>query len=88
MRPDEWPQIILTEEHRAKICLDFICEFLNQRPDDVFMNMDKPNMSVKDYSLEQFQRRIWKKIPHNTHPRNKKLERKIIELRKREDFYY
>lgn len=85
MRPDEWPQILLTEEHRAKICLDFICEFLHQRPDDI---MWKPNMSVKDYSLEQFQRRVGRKIPHNTHPRNKKLERKIIELRKREDFYY
>lgn len=85
MRPDEWPQILLTEEHRAKICLDFICEFLRQRPDDI---MWKPNMSVKDYSLEQFQRRVWRKIPHNTHPRNKKLEKKIIELRKREDFYY
>jgi len=85
MKKDEWPQIVITEEHRAKICLDLICEFLRQWPDD---SMGKPNMCVKDYSLEQFQRRVWKKIYHNHHPRNKKLEKKLRELRKTWDFYY
>ena len=47
------------EEYRAKICLQMICEFLRQRPDN---SMGKTNMSVKDYSLEQFQRWIGKKI--------------------------
>ena len=79
MRPDEGPEIILTEEHRAKICLDMICKFLNQRPDD---SMGKPNMCVKDYSLEQFQRWIWKKIYFNRHPRDKKLEKKLRERKK------
>lgn len=83
MRPDEWPKILITEEHKAKICLDFICEFLRQRPD---YSMGKPNMSVKDYSLEQFQYRIWKKIPYNR--RNKTLENKLKERRKENDFYY
>jgi hypothetical protein len=48
-----------TEDFEARICLDKICEFLRQRPD---YTMWKTNMSVKDYSLEQFQRWIGKKI--------------------------
>ena len=48
-----------TEDFEARICLEQICEFLRQRPDH---SMWKTNMSVKDYSLEQFQRWIGKKI--------------------------
>lgn len=66
-----WPTIIIWESHRYKIWLDLICEFLHQLPDDVFVNMDKPNFSVKDYGLEQFQRRIWRKIEE--HERYKDL---------------
>lgn len=47
------------EDFEARICLDKICEFLRQRPDH---SMWKTNMSVKDYTLEQFQRWIGKKI--------------------------
>lgn len=63
-------KVKLTEEHRAKICMDMICEFLHLWPDYC---TDKPNMSVNDYTLKQFQSRIGKKIPYN--PRNKKLEK-------------
>ena len=48
-----------TEDFEARICLDKICEFLRQRPDN---SMWKTNMSVKDYTLEQFQWWIGKKI--------------------------
>lgn len=48
-----------TEEFEARVVLNKICEFLRQRPDH---SMWKTNMCVKDYSLEQFQRWICKKI--------------------------
>ena len=70
MRPDEWLTIVITKEHRAKICMDLICEFLHQRPDD---SMWKPNMCVKDYSLEQFQWRVWNKIKYSEKSANKKM---------------
>lgn len=57
-----WPTIIIDDNHRYKIGLDLICEFLHQLPDDVFTRMDKPNMTVEDYGLEQFQRWIGRKI--------------------------
>ena len=59
------PNVILSDSHKYKIWLDLICEFLHQLPDDVFVNMDKPNFNVKDYSLEQFQWWIWRKIDEN-----------------------
>lgn len=71
MLRNRWWKILLTEEHRAKICLDFICEFLHLRPDNC---VNKNNMSVKDYSLQQFQSWVGKKIPYN--PRNKKDEQR------------
>lgn len=58
----EWPTVIITEEHRYKIGLDLICEFLHQRPDNEFEFMWKANRCVKDYTLEQFQRRIGRKL--------------------------
>lgn len=70
MLPNEWLKIVVNEEHRAKICMDLICEFLHQRPDD---SMWKPNMNVKDYSLEQFQWWIWKKIKYSESSDNKKM---------------
>ena len=73
LRDKGW-KILLTDEHRAKICLDMICEFLHLWPDDV---VNKTNMSVRDYSLEQFQWWIGKKIPYN--PRCK-----ADEIRKKE----
>lgn len=56
-----WPEVVLTKEHRANICLDMICEFLSLWKEDLDCPW-KPNMSVKDYKLEQFQRWIWKQI--------------------------
>lgn len=70
MRPDEWLQIVVTREHRAKICMDMICEFLHQRPDD---SMWKPNMNVKDYWLEQFQWWVWNQIKYSEKSDNKKM---------------
>lgn len=77
MLPNEWLKIVVTKEHRAKICMDLICEFLHQRPDN---SMGKPNMNVKDYSLEQFQWRVGKQIKFSASSedkkkRNAKLER-------------
>lgn len=74
MLKDQWWWIRLTEEHRAKICLDMICEFMHLWPDD---SVNKPNMCVRDYTLEQFQWWIGKKIPYN--PRCK-----VDEIRKKE----
>lgn len=71
MLRDKWWKIILTEEHRAKICMDMICEFLHLWPDYC---TEKTNMSVKDYTLQQFQSWVWKKIPYN--PRNKSDEKR------------
>lgn len=70
MIKDRGWKILLTEEHRAKICLDMICEFLHLRPDN---SVNKNNMCVTDYNLKQFQSWVWKKIPYN--PRNKKDEK-------------
>jgi len=56
-----WPKIIITEEHKAKICLEMICKFMNLWEDELEIP-DKPNMCVKDYSLEQFQWWVGKKI--------------------------
>lgn len=70
MLRDRWWKILLTEEHRAKICMDMICEFLHLRPD---YSTDKCHMSVNDYTLKQFQSRVGKKIPYN--PRDKKAEK-------------
>lgn len=70
MRPDEWLKVIVTEEHRAKICMDLICEFLHQRPD---YSMWKANMSVKDYTLEQFQWWVGKKIKYSEKADNKRM---------------
>ncbi len=70
MLPDEWLKIVVTEEHRAKICMDMICEFLHQRPD---YSMNKPNMNVKDYSLEQFQWRVWKRIKYSAESEDKRM---------------
>lgn len=76
---------MLTEEHRAKICLDFICEFLHLRPD---YSTDKEHMSVDDYTLRQFQAWVGKKIPYN--PRDKKMEKlkreqKLLQSKEREE---
>lgn len=70
MLRDQWCKVRLTEEHRAKICLDLICEFLHLWPD---YSTEKVNMCVNDYTLRQFQARVGKKIPYN--PRDKKLEK-------------
>jgi hypothetical protein len=50
-------KITITEQHRAKICLDMICKFLNLIKTDLY-NPEKTNMSVNDYTLKQFQQRI------------------------------
>jgi hypothetical protein len=52
------PKIKLTKEHRAKICLDMICEFMHIYPEEEFNNPSKTNFSTSDYTLLQFQKRI------------------------------
>ena len=66
------PEVIITEEHKYKIWLDLICEFLHQWDDDVF-TMEKPNRSVKDYGLEQFQWRLGKKLDEGCNEFNRWL---------------
>ena len=63
-------KIVLTDYHRSNICLDEICKFLSLIKEDLEMPW-KPNMTVKDYTLEQFQWWIWKKIDV-LDPNNKK----------------
>lgn len=70
-----------TEDFEARIVLTKICEFLNQRPDH---SMGKTNMSVKDYSLEQFQRWICKKIKSpNENEEYEKYRKKYREGKKK-----
>jgi len=75
MLRDRWWKILLTEEHRAKICMDMICEFLHLWPD---YSTNKHHMSVNDYTLKQFQSWVGKKIPYN--PRDKKAEKARREM--------
>lgn len=51
--PEEKIEIILTKQHRAKICEDMIVEFMNLVK-ELDMCYDKPNFTLKDYTLEQF----------------------------------
>lgn len=53
-KPNGWVPVI-TEIHKYKIVLDTILEFLHQLPDDEFNNPEKPNFTVRDFWLEQFQ---------------------------------
>lgn len=53
-KPKGWVPVI-TEVHRYKIVMDTILDFLHQIPDTEFNNPEKPNFCVKDFSLEQFQ---------------------------------
>lgn len=80
MLPDQWFKVVITQEHRAKICMDMICEFLHQRPDHT---MWKPNFTVKDYSLEQFQSRVWKKIKYSEKSEDKLRRNERLKREKR-----
>lgn len=70
---ERWPTELITKEHRYKIWLDLICEFLHQRDDDAFIGGEKANFSVKDYWLEQFQRRLGRKLDEWYETHNKQL---------------
>lgn len=63
-------EIKLTKQHRAKICEDRIVEFMNliQEQD---ISYEKPNFTIRDYTLEQFFCRNAKDIEIK-HRRNKK----------------
>ena len=61
-KQSEWWFKQMSLGHKYKIVLEVILEFLHQYDDDCFTNPEKPNWSVKDFKLEQFQRRIGKKI--------------------------
>lgn len=56
-----WPKVIITEEHKAKICLDYICEFMSLVKEELDCP-EKPNLTTKDYTLKQFQCWIWRKL--------------------------
>lgn len=60
-KPHGWVPVI-TEIHKYKIVLDTILEFIHQIPDDEFTNPEKPNFCVRDFTLEQFQRWLGKKM--------------------------
>ena len=53
-KPKGWVPVI-TEIHKYKIVLDTILEFIHQIPDKEFNNPEKPNFNVRDFTLEQFQ---------------------------------
>ena len=71
------PKIKLTKEHRAKICLDMICEFMHIYPEEAFENSDKTNFCTNDYTLLQFQKRIWKFIPYNPKYLKRKMKKQL-----------
>lgn len=51
--PEEKIEIILTKQHRAKIAEDQMLEFMNLVK-ELDICYDKPNFTLKDYTLEQF----------------------------------
>lgn len=60
-KPNGWVPVI-TEIHKYKIVLDTILEFLHQIPDNEFNNPEKYNFCVKDFTLEQFQWWLWRRM--------------------------
>ena len=71
------PKIKLTKEHRAKICLDMICEFMHIYPEEAFESSDKSNFCTNDYTLLQFQKRIGKFIPYNPKYLKRKMKKQL-----------
>ena len=49
-KPHGWVPVI-TEIHKYKIVLDTILEFIHQIPDEEFLNPEKPNFTVKDFTV-------------------------------------
>jgi len=76
------PKIKLTKEHRAKICLDMICEFMHIYPEEEFNNPSKTNFSTSDYTLLQFQKRIGKFIPYNAKYLRRKMKKQLKNIEK------
>jgi hypothetical protein len=68
--PEKKIEIVLTKQHRAKICEDMIVEFMNLIQ-ELDISYSKPNFTIKDYTLEQFFKRN-AKIMDNKFKRNKK----------------
>lgn len=70
------------EDHRARICLEMVCEFMRTKSEDV---------STKDVALVEFQQRVGAKIlsPNESEEyvlyRKKYREKKKIIQQKRED---
>lgn len=71
------PKIKLTKEHRAKICLDMICEFMHVYPEEAFEGSWKSNFCTSDYTLLQFQKRIGKFIPYNPKYLRRKMKKQL-----------
>jgi hypothetical protein len=61
--------IVITEDHRAKITLDMICQFMRLIRDDL-PSTEKPNLTTEDYTLKQFQWWVGKKIDYNHKDKN------------------
>ena len=80
-----WIVIKLTQEHKAKICLDMICEFLQLTEEE--LTYEKPNYNVEDYCLKQFQWWVGKMIPTDKDDieryLNGRLKRKQVIITKR-----
>jgi hypothetical protein len=69
--PEEKLEIKLTKKHRAMICEDMIVEFMNLCT-ELDICYDKPNYTIKDYTLAQFfqwnAKIIGKKFTRNKKP--------------------
>ena len=65
MKKPWWKKQKVSEGYKYKITLMAILEFLHRVPEEHF-EWDKKHYSVKDYSLEQFQFYICKKIDENS----------------------
>lgn len=62
------------EDHRARICLEMVCEFMKTKPEE---------QSTRDVSLIEFQQRIGTKIlSPNENQEYEKYRRKYRELKK------
>lgn len=68
--PEKKIEIVLTKQHRAKICEDMIVEFMNL-VEELDISYKKPNFTIKDYTLEQFFKRN-AKMMDKKFKRNKK----------------
>lgn len=81
MRADQWPRVLLTDEHRAKIVLWYICDYLREQQ-WAWYDMEEWGRNIREIGLLEFQQRVGAKVPREdwsekgSAPRQRKLQEK------------